>query len=96
MCASLRNALLALAVSFALAAGALSDFLPTTCLADCAGDADRCGDCHCCAPARAPVLLEQPASDFVQTTSSTHETFDPVRPSRSEEREVFHVPRQNA
>jgi len=95
MCALLRTTLLALAVSFALAAGALSDFLPTTCLADCADEADRCGDCHCCAPARAPVLLEQPDSEFVQTIS-THETLDPVRPSRSEERDVFHVPRHNA
>jgi hypothetical protein len=95
MCALLRNALLTLAVSFALTAGALADFLPSTCLDDCAGDADRCGDCHCCAPVRAPVLLEQPEGAFVQT-STTHETLDPLRPSRSEEREVFHVPRQSA
>ena len=95
MSASLRNACLGFAVIFALAAGALSDFLPTTCLDDCAGQADRCGDCACCAPARAPVVLAQPDGAFLQT-SSTHETLDPVRPSRFEERDVFHVPRQHA
>jgi len=95
MRALLRNALLALAVSFALTAGALADFLPTSCVDECAGEADRCDDCPCCAPARAPVILEQPGGAFV-STSSTHETLDPVRPSRSEEQDVFHVPRHDA
>ena len=95
MLALIRKVFLALAVSLALAGGAFSDFLPTTCLDDCAGEADRCGDCHCCAPARAPVLLEPPDSEFLETCS-THETLDPVRPSRSEERDVFHVPRHDA
>jgi hypothetical protein len=95
MFAPLRKVLFALAVSLALATGALSDFIPETCVDDCAGKADRCGDCHCCAPARSPALLKQPDGEFVRTIS-THETLDPVRPSRAEERDVFHVPRQNA
>ena len=95
MYAPLRNAFLGLAVIFVLAAGALSEFLPTACVGDCADEADLCGDCACCAPARAPVVLAQPDSAFVRT-SSTHETLDPVRPSRAEERDVFHVPRHSA
>jgi hypothetical protein len=95
MCAPLRNALLGLALIFVLMAGVLSEFLPSACVDDCAGQADSCGDCACCAPARAPVLLAQPDGEFSEPVT-THETFDPVRPSRPEEHDVFHVPRHNA
>ncbi len=95
MFALIRKVLLVLVMSLALATGALSDFLPTSCMDECAGEVDGCGDCNCCAPVRAPVLLEQPDSGFVEACS-THETLDPVRPSRSEERGVFHVPRHDA
>ena len=95
MCAPRRNVFLGLAVLLMIMAGALAEFGPIVCVDGCADHGVSCGDCACCAPARAPVVLAQPDGEFVQT-SSTHETQDPVRPSRSEERDVFHVPRHNA
>ena len=95
MCAPRRNAFLGLAVLLMVIAGVLAEFGPIVCVDGCADHGVSCGDCACCAPARAPVLLAQPDGEFVQT-SSTHETLDLVRPSRSEERDVFHVPRHNA
>ena len=95
MCAPRRNVFLGLAVLLVIMAGALSESRTTVCVDGCADHGVSCGDCACCAPARAPVLLAQPDGEFTQS-SSTHETLDPVRPSRPEERDVFHVPRHNA
>ena len=85
------NSLLRLAMLLVIMAGALSEFGPSVCVDGC----DHCADCACCAPARVPVIVTQPEGRFTEPIAA-HETLDPVRPSRSEEREVFHVPRPTA
>jgi hypothetical protein len=74
---------------------------PAGCLDGCdeteteTGDAD-CADCPLCSPGRAPVLLGKPEG---AVSAGTVTAFEPplVRhPSRTEDRDVFHVPRHLA
>jgi hypothetical protein len=88
MSARRPNALLGIAVILVIMAGALPEFGPTVCVDGC----DDCAGCGACAPARVPVIVTQPEGRLTEPIA-THETLDPVRPSRSEERDVFHVPR---
>jgi len=91
-----RKTLLGLALILLVAAGAVPVFQPTVCTDGCdEGNGAACADCPSCAPTRAPVVLAQHESGHTETVSP-HECLDPLRPSRVEDRDVFHVPRRLA
>jgi hypothetical protein len=52
-----------------------------------------CFDCPLCSPGRAPSLLGTPDVASFDGPVSDHELLPTVRPTRTEERDIFHVPR---
>lgn len=66
----------------------------TPCVDGCEDEqGGNCANCPVCSPGRAIVLLGQVASPILAEPASAYETIHIVRPSRTEDRDVFHVPR---
>jgi len=67
---------------------------PAPCLDDCADDvATGCLDCPLCSPSRAPSLVGHAEVAAFDGPMSVYELVPTVRPTRTEDRGVFHVPR---
>lgn len=66
----------------------------TRCLDGCEDDQGAdCANCPVCSPGRACALLGQVAGPILAEPASAYETLLVVRPSRTEDRGIFHVPR---
>ena len=68
--------------------------MPAECLDDCEDEASEgCLDCPLCSPSRAPSLVGHAEVAAFDGPVSVCELVPIVRPSRTEDRGVFHVPR---
>ena len=89
-----RKAVAALLVTLVMLTCAAPLVAATECLDGCADEqGGNCANCPVCSPGRAIVLLGQVAGPILAEPASAYETLLIVRPTRTEDRGVFHVPR---
>ena len=84
--------------AFLVALVILTSGVPVTAATSCPDGCEdeqggNCANCPVCSPGRAPGLMGQVASPILAEPASAFEILPIVRPSRTEDRGVFHVPR---
>jgi len=93
---SLRVAVATVSLALVLFVGGAPDLL-SVCLDGCEeGSGAACADCPLCSPGRAPVVLGPSGNASQPGPVSPHDAAPSIEPSRIEERDVFHVPRNFA
>ena len=89
-----RKAIAAFLVFLVMLTSVAPVIAATPCLDGCEDEQGAsCANCPVCSPGRAIVLLGQVADPILAEPASAYETLLIVRPSRTEDRGVFHVPR---